>query len=376
MRDKMLEEPMPSGRQRIIDTDVHTTHPSRNKYAARLDEDTLSELNQYYTVGTGVYNPYGGMRGDTAPPAGGPPGSDPSFTVEQHLDPFEIDYALLNPSLPSGSPDPDLTADLARGTNDWTIEAWLGADERYLGGIVVGADDPEQASREIRRVGRNPRMVHVYLNASPRLLGDPFLDPIYDACNELRLPLTLHVGGQEAGVNSGSWPIGRPSTYLEYKAGVGVAALYHVQHLVLEGVFVRFPDLRVVISEHGVSWLPFVMWRLDMTWRESRPDVPWLVQPPSDYIREHVRLTTQPFEESPDANDIIRLLAMVGAQDLIMFSSDYPHYDFDRPDETLRRFPAEWREQVAFGNAWEFYRLRERLGRDAHAETLTAVQPL
>jgi predicted TIM-barrel fold metal-dependent hydrolase len=138
-------------------------------------------------------------------------------------------------------------------------------------------------------------------------------------------------------------------------------ALYHVQHLVLEGVFVRHPDLRIVISEHGLSWLPFLLWRLDMSWRESRPDVPWLVEPPSEYVRRHMRFTSQPLEESPDPQDIIRLLKTVDAQDLILFSSDYPHYDFDRPDETLKRFPAEWREKVAFDNAWEWYRLAERL---------------
>src|SRR6201999_1883652 len=109
----------------------------------------------------------------------------------------------LNPSLPSGAPDPDVTAQLARITNEWTIDAWLGEDERYLGGIVVGPDDPDQAAAEIRRIGHIPRLVHVYLQAVPRLLGSSFLDPIYAACNDLRLPLTLHVGGQEAGVNAG-----------------------------------------------------------------------------------------------------------------------------------------------------------------------------
>ena len=355
---------MPVARQRIIDTDVHTMHPSRSAFLDRLDEDSLSELNEYYTVGTGVYNPYGGLRRDSFPPSGDPPGSDPAFTVAQHLDPFHIDYALLNPSLPSGSPDVDLIADLARNTNDWTLNSWLAEDERYLGGIVVGPDDPDQAAVEIRRLGRHPRMVHVLLQSVPRLLGSSFLDPVYEACNELKLPITLHVGGQEAGINSGSWPVGRPTTYLEYKAGIGVVAIYHVQHLVLEGVFGRFPDLRFVISEHGLAWLPFLMWRLDMSWRESRPDVPWLTMPPSEYVRRHFRFTTQPLDESPDPQDIMRLLAMVGGDDLVLFSSDYPHYDFDRPDETLARFPPEWRHKVAFDNAWEWYRLAERLKDD------------
>src|SRR6185503_19967652 len=83
--------------------------------------------------------------------------------------------------------------------------------------------------------------------------------------------------------------------------------------LVCQGVFERFPDLKVVIGEGGIAWLLDVMWSLDKDWRSLRDEVPWLTRLPSEYIVDHIRLTTQPFVEPEKRSHLHALLEIVHA---------------------------------------------------------------
>ena len=64
----------------------------------------------------------------------------------------------------------------------------------------------------------------------------------------------------------------------------------HLLSLVAEGTFQKFPTLRFVLIEGGVSWLVPIMWRFDKNWKALRMTVPWLDRPPSEIVYEHVTL--------------------------------------------------------------------------------------
>src|SRR5205814_2107815 len=64
----------------------------------------------------------------------------------------------------------------------------------------------------------------------------------------------------------------------------------HLISLVTEGVFQKFPPLKFVLVEGGVSWLPPLMWRFDKNWRAQRQTTPWLDRPPSEVVTEHILL--------------------------------------------------------------------------------------
>jgi predicted TIM-barrel fold metal-dependent hydrolase len=205
-------------------------------------------------------------------------------------------------------------------------------------------------------------MVQVTVTSLPCLAGSRFLHPIYEACDELSLPFNLHVGGGDAGVNPGSYPVGRPTTFSEYHLGMCIPALYHVMNMVMEGVFIKYPRIKLVLNEFGVAWLPFVSWRLDMEYRAARDDTPWLTKLPSEYIREFVRFSTQPLEEPGNPKDLVALLSLMHGDEVLMFSSDYPHWDADNPDVVLKAFPDEWKQKIFFDNARDVFRLDQRLG--------------
>jgi uncharacterized protein len=339
----------------IIDCDVHHQFPPEGiaKYLPERD------VEPYYVGGAGLPHVDGAFRIDAYPPGGGLPASDPEFVVADHLDRHGIDYAVLSQGSLlglSGMHDVDRAAELATAINDWTIEDWLPVDERFLGSLTVATSDPVQAAAEIRRVGRNPRMVQVCATGLPCLMGNPFLHPIYEACEEVGLPFTLHQGGLTP------TPEATPSSFVELHIDMCFPALPHLVSMVTEGVFVKYPRLRLVLNEFGVAWLPFVMWRLDMEYRAGRDELPWLERLPSEYVAEHVRLTTQPLEEPERRGDLVKLLELFDAEHMLMFSSDYPHWDADNPDVALKALPDAWKRRIFFDNAHETFRLGERLG--------------
>ena len=96
-----------------------------------------------------------------------------------------------------------------------------------------------------------------------------------------------------------------------------------------------------MLIEGGFAWLPALMWRLDRAWRRLRAEAPLLDRPPSELIRERFYVSTQPMEETERPEQFPELLEQLDMDDRIMFSTDYPHWDFDAPDMALPvRLPA------------------------------------
>lgn len=130
--------------------------------------------------------------------------------------------------------------------------------------------------------------------------------------------------------------------------------------LIVEGVFDKFPELRVALIESGVTWLPSLMWRLDKEWKGLRREVPWVKRLPSQYIRDHIRLTTQPLDAPPDLQHVQQIIEQLGSDELLMFATDYPHWHFDAPGEAFPAgLPASLERKIKFENARAFYRLGE-----------------
>lgn len=81
------------------------------------------------------------------------------------------------------------------------------------------------------------------------------------------------------------------------------------------------------------------MWRVDAEWKALRSEVPWVTKCPSEYLLDHVRIASLPIERPENDKHILAMLEMMDAEHLLMFSSDYPHWDFDSPAHAFPKLP-------------------------------------
>ncbi len=350
----------------VVDTDVHNSLTGVVDYlpaAWRARWQTSG-----YDLGGLYHNPRGVPRRDATPPGGGAPASDPEFLITDHLDRFEIDYAILTgPGTLALGADPDYANAIASAYNDNTIERWLPVSNRFRGSILVYSDDPEASAAEIRRVGAHPGMVQVMMASTSRApYGQRQYHPIYEAAVEMGLPVAIHPGTEGAGSAWPPTPAGYPSRYLEWHNILPVNYMSQVNSLVCEGIFEKFPALRFVAIEGGLAWLPHLMWRMNKNYKALRDTVPWLKRLPSEYIVDHILLTTQPIEEPDDPEQLIQILTMMHADRTVMFSTDYPHWDNDSPKHVLRHAPTELRNRIFSQTACELYGISGMPSREVH----------
>ena len=130
-----------------------------------------------------------------------------------------------------------------------------------------------------------------------------------------------------------------------------------VVSLVSEGVFVRCPNLKVVLTESGVTWLPAALWRFDKTWRGVRPEVPWVKSAPSQIVRDHIRLTVQPFD-APDGEAgtaLQRVVEQLGSDAMLLFSTDFPHWHYDGVDALPAAPDSSLGRRILWDNAVETF---------------------
>jgi len=293
----------------------------------------------------------------TTPPLGGPPGSDLGLLREQVLDVWEVEYGLLTCAYRVQSVhNEDLAAALAAAINDWQIEHWLEPEPRLRASLVVPSQNPTLAAKEIERIGDYPAFVQVMLPVRSLIpYGNRHYDPIYAAAIYHDLAIGIHYGGAPGHPPT---PAGWPSTYLEEYAGMAQVFQSQVISLIAEGGFDRFPALRVALIEGGFTWMPSLMWRIDKEWRGLRHNTPWVKRPPSEYMREHIRLTLQPIDAPPASKQLLRIIGQLDSEEMLMFSTDYPHWHFDTPEESFPSgLPELLSRKILSENARTFYRL-------------------
>ncbi|AWM03584.1 amidohydrolase family protein [Bradyrhizobium amphicarpaeae] len=346
----------------IADCDIHPARATRTElypYLAKRWQHHLEVYGVHAYQGMMEGPPYpkaqpNASRRDAYPPEGGPQGSSLSFMQKQLLDPNNVQLGVLNPlNTGQGIRNHELAAALCSAINDWQIDKWTSKDKRLKASIVVGNEDGLSAAAEIRERAGDKNFVQVLLlsrNVEP--LGQRRYWPIYQAAEEAGLPVGVHAFG--FGGNPIT-PSGWPSYYIEEMVGHSQCQQSALASLVLEGVFERFPKLKMVMIEAGFGWAPSLAWRLDKVWQRLRSEVPHVKRPPSEYIREQVWWTTQPMEDPESREDLFDVINWIG-WDRLLFATDYPHWDYDEPSRVLPAGVSEAnREAFYLGNARALY---------------------
>jgi uncharacterized protein len=340
---------------RIVDCDVHNSpKPGElGKYLPARWHRYLEQMQGRGRAGLTVgARPQGLNREDTVPPSGGRPATDLGFLRSQLLDEYNVTRGVLSSleSFKFSVQHGELGLALARAMNDWQADAWLDQEERLSATITIPQEDGVRAAEEIARVNdADPRFVGVFMTILTREpVGHSKYWPIFAECAQRNLPLFLHVGGWSGTQMAAGWPTMHLDSHSTWPQAYATQAI----SLVYSGAFVRYPNLKVVMEEGGLGWLPSTLWRLDRAWETMGEDVPHLVERPSETLRRHLWLTTQPLEETGEPEQLIELFDQIDMDDHILFATDYPHHDFDSP---RRAIPAllgtERRRKIFYENA-------------------------
>lgn len=367
-RDQLQRPAIGTG---IVDVDIHPVPPgdAAMEYLPQRWRKHIKDYGVRTTNGLELLPEYpplyrGAMRADSWPDDGLHPGSDLGLIRSQLLDRYDIDLGVLqclsaggNRALnaPSQALIPELAAALARAVNDWQLEHLVRAEPRLRAAISVPYETPVDAVDEINRIGDDPGVVSVLgLSKTLEPLGSRKYWPIYDAMVAHDLPMQIHLSQGGGNPSTGS---GWASYHTEYHVGHVQSFQSQILSLILSGTFDRFPMLRIMFVEGNVAHFVPLIERLDYAWSTLRSEVPDLERRPSEYIADHIWVSTQPLDEPDNPAHLVQYIEEFGAAN-VLFASDYPHFDFDDPDSAFpASFPEDLKDQILRRNAARFFRI-------------------
>ena len=127
-------------------------------------------------------------------------------------------------------------------------------------------------------------------------------------------------------------------------------------------MFNRFPTLQVLLMGGGAAWLAPWLWKMNYWYKMTQAAYPWIDRLPSEYLVDHIRVSTHSLEQPPQPERLARALAVLEDVDrVLVYTSGYPDEDWETPPQLERRLPAEWHERVFRTNAEAFFRWPDRL---------------
>jgi predicted TIM-barrel fold metal-dependent hydrolase len=292
-----------------------------------------------------------------------PAAADPDFIRQTYLDPENVAAAVLI-SLDAAMVDTWSYAEEAAwyvsALNNYLLDEWVAKEPRFSLDMVVSPLAIDLAVEEIHRIGANPGVSAIYLPMLDTLFGDRKFYPIWEAALEHSLPVMVHPMSADDTIGSARRAGGLPNSWAERYITLGQFGQSHLASMIFEGVFERYPDLRIIFVEFGWPWLPSFLDRMDVTWKAARRYHPYMTMSPTDYVKRNVRFTTEPTLEVPN-NKIDTLLDWCHASEVLLYSSDYPHWDSETPGVIFHGIEDSLRRRIFRENAVEFFGRRLRL---------------
>lgn len=376
----------------IIDSDTHFTEPAdlwTSQLPAkwgdlvmqvRFDEKTQRDV---WTVGDRVLGAawgacayrYDGVFPDSPRRISDahPACSDQAERVKV-MDEAGVKAAVLYPNVGGlnmgnylAMPDAEIALAHCRAFNDYELDWAHNFKGRFIPMLVLPFWDVKASVAEIERM-RGKGYGGVVMTGAPQnhgqpFIGDPHWYPIWEACVDSGLSVSYHIGN--GGVGDAMDPV-RLAMDAPGAALCRVSTFpfldnaKQVTDLLLSGVLVRYPELKVVSVESGIGWVPFILECVDYHFKqtlEKEPNHPWGDILPSDLFHRQMYVTYW-FEKLEPG-----VLEKVG-EDNIMFETDFPHWTSLSPDEAktairtgLEGYSDEVVEKILWRNAEDLYHL-------------------
>ena len=300
---------------------------------------------------------------NTAPPGGW----DPVERVkDQDIDGViaEILYTTFGMPL-FNLPDPELQYACFKAYNDWLAEFSSHNPKRFFGIGLVSLEDIGEGIKELHRCAQIGLRGAQIWGAPPadRPYWNRVWDPLWSAAQELRMPLSLHIGTgkREARATSSPRAEARSGPRGPFMTSNYMNGVHEIQRsftdLIFGGVLERFPSLILVSAENDSGWLPHYMYRMDHAFEKFNvmSDDP-LPQKPSYYIRRQMMATFQDDPIGPMTWEFF-------GTDNYMWASDFPHTDCTWPhsraviERDFAKLPDAVTHKIVFENVARVYQM-------------------
>ncbi|MFB6097398.1 MAG: amidohydrolase family protein [Haloferacaceae archaeon] len=319
----------------VVDGEVHTgeSAPDLIEY---VDDDAVREDElQGYAYQPTEKGPYGADGWDRT--AGGRIDWEPGAVkqaedIDDKRAEFGIDRTVFNAGLGFQTymiPASHKRVLYMRAMNDFMRDRFARGDGTSYASILVVPDHPEESAREIDRLAGEEGFVSAFTNSFMDYgFGHERYEPVLEALERNDVPLVFHGDS----TNLPYFPAGtlKSHTFVEHHTLVHpMAHLRHVVQIIGQEIPERY-DVTFGFWEAGQSWIQMAMNRMDREYIERPNDAPGLDLLPSDYMREFY-YGTQPVEESQSPEQLRLLLETNGLEDQLVFTTDWPHMDFDAP---------------------------------------------
>jgi predicted TIM-barrel fold metal-dependent hydrolase len=328
----------------IVDVDAH--HYETESWAdivAHIDDDVLRHFAQTSTVGraaphigllpiqpgnqdvSGRISRYTAARREKT-------GTDHRELelVRRTMGAMGIDCQVLFPTpmlLLGTHPNAEVEVALARAYTRWLIDTVLSVDESVKTLVYLPFNTPDACLEFVDEFADAPGVVgFMVTSVRYRAVHDNAYMKLYSVLQERGMPLAFHAGynWQERSAES-------LNRFLSVHALTFVwYSMVHLTNWLVNGLPERFPKLDVIWMESGLAWIPFLMQRLDSEFEMRPSEAPLLQRRPSEYMRE-MYFTNQPMEGRDNLAALELTFDMINARSQLLYSSDYPHWDFDLP---------------------------------------------
>jgi predicted TIM-barrel fold metal-dependent hydrolase len=224
-------------------------------------------------------------------------------------------------------PQVEIEVALCRAYNRWLCERILAVEPRLISMLYIPFNDPEAAYQTVKDFGDKKGVVG-FMVTSPRYkpVHDNAYMKTYALLEEMGKPISFHAAY--------SWEdraLQMTNRFISvHSLGFMWFNMIHMTNWVINGLPERFPKLKVMWIESGLTWAYCLMQRLDHSYMMRTSDCPSLKRKPSEYMRE-MYYSSQPMEMPSDLSILEATFKMINAETQLLWSSDYPHWDFDLP---------------------------------------------
>jgi uncharacterized protein len=230
--------------------------------------------------------------------------------------------------------NPSFEVEVGSGYVQYMVNSFGHLHDKFVTVLYAATTAPEKAAELIDDYGDEKIIAGVLIpGITPGAPSSDEWNPIYDAAQRKGLPICIHGENPDTDDN-------QPKSYLPSGFGLETFLENHILSfpvtiarqlvsIVLGGVPVRFPRLKFIFMEGGVTYIPWLMQRMDDEYVKRSFEAPLLSKLPSAYMNEFY-YTTQPIE-SANKFGLKAFLNMFDYENHLVYASDYPHWDFDAP---------------------------------------------